>query len=68
MYGTDWMNVRVSASFSVARCSRPMCGSALDHLTVELKHQPQHAVRCRMLRTEVQRVVLDVGHDQRPCP
>ena len=23
-----WMYVRVSASFSVARCSRPMCGSA----------------------------------------
>jgi hypothetical protein len=28
MYGTDWMYVRVSASFSVARCSSPMCGSA----------------------------------------
>src|SRR5574343_1538707 len=28
MYGTDWIQVRVSASFSVARCSRPMCGSA----------------------------------------
>src|SRR6185503_19075785 len=28
MYGTDWMKVLCSASFSVARCSRPMCGSA----------------------------------------
>jgi len=28
MYGTLWMKVRVSASFSVARCSRPMWGSA----------------------------------------
>src|SRR5574343_637672 len=28
MYGTDWIQVRVSASFSVARCSRPICGSA----------------------------------------
>src|SRR5512139_3500990 len=28
MYGTDCRNVRVSASFSVARCSRPICGSA----------------------------------------
>src|SRR5262249_32362940 len=28
MYGTDWINVLFSASFSVARCRRPMCGSA----------------------------------------
>src|SRR5258706_10894765 len=28
MYGTLWMKVRVSASFSVPRCNRPMCGSA----------------------------------------
>src|SRR5213075_2223743 len=28
MYGTDWMKVLCSASFSVARCSRPICGSA----------------------------------------
>src|SRR3954466_15863479 len=28
MYGTDWMNVLCSASFSVARCNRPICGSA----------------------------------------
>src|SRR3990170_962845 len=28
MYGADWMKVLCSASFSVARCSRPMCGSA----------------------------------------
>src|SRR5690606_2080888 len=28
MYGTFCRYVRVSASFSVARCSSPMCGSA----------------------------------------
>src|SRR6188508_1017856 len=28
MYGTDCKKVLDSASFSVARCSRPMCGSA----------------------------------------
>src|SRR5574343_580999 len=28
MYGTDCTQVLVSASFSVARCSRPICGSA----------------------------------------
>src|SRR5512138_2920560 len=28
MYGIAWTNVLCSASFSVARCSRPMCGSA----------------------------------------
>ena len=35
---------------------------ALDHLAVELEHEAQHAVRRRMLRPEVQGVVLDVGH------
>jgi len=28
MYGMLWFQGFVSASFSVARCSRPMCGSA----------------------------------------
>src|SRR6185312_10203761 len=28
MYPIDWLNGFDSASFSVARCSRPMCGSA----------------------------------------
>ena len=35
---------------------------ALDHLAVELEHEAQHAVRGRVLRAEVQRVVLDVSH------
>ena len=35
---------------------------ALDHLAVELQHQAQHAVRRRMLRAEVQRVVADLSH------
>ena len=35
---------------------------ALDHLAVELEHQAQHAVRRRVLRAEVQRVVADLRH------
>ena len=36
---------------------------ALDHLAVELEHQPQHAVRGRMLRAEVDGEVAKVlGH------
>jgi hypothetical protein len=35
---------------------------ALDHFAVELQHQAQHAVRGRVLRAEVQRVVLDLSH------
>ena len=37
---------------------------ALDDLAVELEHEAQHAVRRRVLRPEVHRVVLqrDVGH------
>jgi hypothetical protein len=37
---------------------------ALDHLAVELEHEPKHPVRSRVLRTEIQRVVLDLGHAQ----
>ena len=38
---------------------------ALDHLAVELEHQAQHAVRRRVLRPEVQRVVADLRHRRR---
>ena len=34
----------------------------LDDLAVDLEHEPQHAVRRRMLRPEVQREVLDLRH------
>jgi hypothetical protein len=37
---------------------------ALDDLAVQFQHQAQHAVRGRVLRAEVQRVVLDLGHGQ----
>jgi hypothetical protein len=37
---------------------------ALHHFAVEFEHQTQHAVRSRMLRSEVQRVVLDVSHSR----
>ena len=40
---------------------------ALDHLAVELEHEAQHAVRRRVLRPEVQRVVLDLGHRVGQC-
>jgi hypothetical protein len=35
---------------------------ALDHLAVELEHQPQHPVGGRVLGPEVERVVLDLRH------
>ena len=35
---------------------------ALDDLAVELQHEPQHAVRRRVLRPEVHRVVADLSH------
>ncbi len=35
----------------------------LDDFAVQLEHQAQHAVRGRVLRAEVQGVVLDVSHD-----
>src|SRR5690606_8658965 len=35
----------------------------LHDLAVELEHQPQHPVRRRMLRSEIERVILDVRHD-----
>ena len=37
---------------------------ALDDLAVELQHEPQHAVRRRMLRPKVHRVVADLSHAQ----
>jgi hypothetical protein len=36
---------------------------ALDHLAVQLQHQPQHAVRGRMLRAKIHGVVLDFRHN-----
>jgi len=41
----------------------------LDDLTVKLQHQAQHAVCRRVLRAEIQGVVLDVCHISSPrCP
>ena len=37
---------------------------ALDHLAVELEHQAQHAVRRRMLRPEIHRVVAGFQADR----
>jgi hypothetical protein len=34
----------------------------LDDLAVHLEHQAQHAVRCRMLRTEIHREIADLVH------
>ena len=35
---------------------------ALDDFAVELKHQAEYAVRCRVLRAKVERVVFDFSH------
>ena len=34
--------------------------------SIELKHQTKHAVRGRMLRAEIERVVADVTHNRQP--
>jgi len=54
-----------SASFSVQQADVRV--GALDHLAVELQHQAQHAVRRRVLRAEVERVVADLGHQSSPA-
>ena len=36
--------------------------SALNHFTVEFEHKAQHAVRGRVLRPEVERVIFDFSH------
>ncbi len=38
----------------------------LDDLAFQLQHQAQHAVRSRMLRTEVQREIADLSHVATP--
>jgi hypothetical protein len=35
---------------------------ALNHLAVELEHQPQHTMRRRVLRAKIERVILDFSH------
>jgi hypothetical protein len=35
---------------------------ALNHFTIQLKHQAQHTVRRRMLWTKVQGVVFNFSH------
>ena len=35
---------------------------ALDDLAVELEHEPQHAVRRRVLRPKIHRVIANLGH------
>jgi hypothetical protein len=35
---------------------------ALDDFAIELEHQPQHAVRRRVLGAKIHRVVTDLGH------
>ena len=34
----------------------------LNDLPVHLEHQAQHAVRCRVLRSEIHRVIAYLGH------
>ena len=49
--------------FSGAMQQADMRVGALHDLAIELQHQPQHAVRRRMLGTKVHRVILDFWHD-----
>jgi hypothetical protein len=62
MYGTDWMKVFLGELFGGAVQQADVRIGALDHFAVELQHEAQHAVRGRVLRPEVERVVLDLCH------
>jgi len=37
---------------------------ALNHLAVQLRDEAQDSVGCWMLRPKIERVILDLGHDQ----
>ena len=53
MYGSDWMYVLcLGELFGRAMQQADVRIGALDHFAVELEHEPQHAVRRRMLRPE----------------
>ena len=68
MYGSDWMNVlALGELLGGAVQQADVRVGALDDLAVELEHQAQHAVRRRMLRPEVQRVVADLSHRAVGC-
>ena len=47
--------------FGAAMQKSDMRIDALDHFAVELEHEPQHAVRRRMLRPEIDREVSLFG-------
>jgi len=41
---------------------------ALHHFAVQFEHQPEHAVRGRVLRAEIDRVVSDFRHARYSSP
>ena len=47
--------------FGAAMQQPDMRIDALDHFAVEFKHEPQHAVRGRMLRPEIDREIARVA-------
>jgi hypothetical protein len=40
---------------------------AFDHLAVQLEHETQHTVRCRMLRAEIDREIAELGFSHELC-
>jgi hypothetical protein len=54
MYGNDWMYVRDSAELLRGPVQEAdVRVRPLDHLAVELEHEPEHPVRRRMLRPKL---------------
>src|SRR5262249_39055976 len=47
--------------FSAAVQEADVRVDAIDHLAVEFQHEAQHAVRCRMLRPEIDGEIADGG-------
>src|SRR4029077_3307622 len=55
------IGLRLDQLFGSAMEQADMRIHALHHLTVELEHQPQDAMRCRMLRSEIDREIAYRG-------
>jgi hypothetical protein len=63
MYGSDWIQVLFSASFLGRAVQQADMRIGAHHdFAIKLENHPQHAMRCRMLRSEVQGKVAKFRH------
>ncbi len=62
------IGLRLDQLLGAAMQQADMRVDALDDFTVELEHEAKNAVRCRVLRAEVDVEVADVMLGHGPCP